>query len=287
MVSKTIKAHLKLKGTRYYLALDAVKAGSLVPGAALSLRHEPNNTHDFNAIAVHLASDNSKIGHLNRKTAPEYVSSLRSKAIISVKVSKVDKESKTDSSLSIIIIVVRLHPDYIDLTAIIRPKIIYLSDVPGVYILENLKTGRVYVGQSLDILKRAKTHLTKLIRGNHENQELQRDFTIFGINGFQFQIVVQIADSKSRLEAEAVEISNLHAADIQTYNMTIDGQGVLPTRQKPSINRPLRVTVPASNTPVVKLQTKLTTKLNAQVTYKWFKIFVLLLGVFAVWAMNH
>jgi hypothetical protein len=54
----------------------------------------------------------------------------------------------------------------------------------GIYAIENTKTKRVYVGQSVHIHKRFSQHLRELEKGTHHSQKLQEAFDEHGAESF-------------------------------------------------------------------------------------------------------
>ena len=53
--------------------------------------------------------------------------------------------------------------------------------VSGIYIITNKITGRLYIGESLDIYRRwHKEHMPQLRKNIHNNKELQNDFNEYG-----------------------------------------------------------------------------------------------------------
>lgn len=62
--------------------------------------------------------------------------------------------------------------------------------IKGIYIIKNLENNRVYVGETLDVVRRWAEHLQKLHDGKHNNKELQKDFNIFGKGVFEFYVEI-------------------------------------------------------------------------------------------------
>lgn len=59
----------------------------------------------------------------------------------------------------------------------------------GVYLIENSKTKRRYVGSSSNVERRIKTHKQHLEKGCHNNRKLQKDHDLYGIDSFKFTIL--------------------------------------------------------------------------------------------------
>ena len=58
----------------------------------------------------------------------------------------------------------------------------------GIYKIENIESGRVYIGYSSCIHDRINTHLKNLNNNSHMNKFLQSDWNNFGKDNFKFSI---------------------------------------------------------------------------------------------------
>jgi excinuclease UvrABC nuclease subunit len=65
----------------------------------------------------------------------------------------------------------------------------------GIYAIENLKTGRRYVGSACCLKRRAKEHFRHLSRGVHHSAYLQRSYNAHGGDNFVFRHVLYCAPS--------------------------------------------------------------------------------------------
>jgi len=60
----------------------------------------------------------------------------------------------------------------------------------GIYCIENLKNGKRYIGQSIDLEKRKKKHF-RMLKGNyHDNTHLQNSYNKYGEKNFKFRILL-------------------------------------------------------------------------------------------------
>lgn len=59
----------------------------------------------------------------------------------------------------------------------------------GVYVIRHVDSGKVYVGSSIDITRRLKTHLSNLRNGKHRNSHLQRAWDKHGERAFTTDIL--------------------------------------------------------------------------------------------------
>lgn len=58
----------------------------------------------------------------------------------------------------------------------------------GIYYIQNIKTGQLYIGQSVDIPRRKREHLRKLRNNSHVNTILQNSFNKYGEDSFIFDV---------------------------------------------------------------------------------------------------
>jgi group I intron endonuclease len=68
----------------------------------------------------------------------------------------------------------------------------------GVYLIKNKKSGKEYIGSSLDICIRIKHHKYQLNSGKHNNKLLQSDWKEFGLNAFVWEIL-EIFNDENKL----------------------------------------------------------------------------------------
>lgn len=98
----------------------------------------------------------------------------------------------------------------------------------GVYVIEDLGSGRVYVGSSVDVAARLRRHRNMLERGTHFCQHLQNAYRLRGSEAFVFRLVVQTTVGDMRRVEEAI-IRGYPLA--QLYNrILVPQQGVLGLR---------------------------------------------------------
>ena len=79
-------------------------------------------------------------------------------------------------------------------------KLIYAA----IYSITNLKTGRVYIGETIDVLNRYTKHQEDLRSGTHTNQSLQNDYLTYGYDNFSFRILEYIP------VPDTLSLNNLH-----------------------------------------------------------------------------
>lgn len=74
----------------------------------------------------------------------------------------------------------------------------------AIYSITNLKTGRVYIGETIDVLNRYAKHQEDLRSGTHTNQSLQNDYLTYGYDNFTFRILEYIP------VPDTLSLNNLH-----------------------------------------------------------------------------
>jgi len=85
-----------------------------------------------------------------------------------------------------------------------------LKDVSGIYCIEHIASGQLYIGQSKDIHTRLRDHKSYLKTGRHRNYFLQKIYTIEGIEGLRFYLVERCEESQLT-QKEQSYIDSLHS----------------------------------------------------------------------------
>lgn len=97
----------------------------------------------------------------------------------------------------------------------------------GIYKIENDIDGKVYIGQSVDIISRWNRHKNRLSKGIHENKHLQRAWDLYGSENFIFDIVY-LCDINDLDKYECKAISQYNSSNPEYgYNKTDGGIGAL------------------------------------------------------------
>ena len=69
----------------------------------------------------------------------------------------------------------------------------------GIYKIENRINKMVYIGESLDIMKRWEQHISELSSNIHHNYKLQKDWNKYGQDNFSFEVIVTLDDKIKKL----------------------------------------------------------------------------------------
>ena len=93
----------------------------------------------------------------------------------------------------------------------------------GIYKIENLINKKVYIGQSVDINTRFRSHKSELKRKNHSNRHIQNSYDKYGLEGFNFSIL-EICDANEldNLEIKWIKVTDSTNQD-KGYNLESGG----------------------------------------------------------------
>lgn len=91
----------------------------------------------------------------------------------------------------------------------------------GIYKIENLINGSIYIGQSIDIEKRWSTHISILNQNNHYNAHLQNAWNKYGSENFKFSIVEEC--KQFELNDREIYWIDKYDSFINGYNLTHGG----------------------------------------------------------------
>lgn len=97
----------------------------------------------------------------------------------------------------------------------------------GIYKIENKVNGKVYIGQSVNIENRWKSHIRELNNGIHCNRHLLGSWKKYGQDNFEFKTIC-VCNEDELDEKEIYYIDLYKSFDYDYgYNMTLGGQGSL------------------------------------------------------------
>lgn len=91
--------------------------------------------------------------------------------------------------------------------------------VSGVYKITNIKTGKVYIGESVNVVVRIATHFDQLEKDIHVNLELQHDYDTCDPSDFAYELLEECSNKKSALRAlESKYIGDYLEKGFRLYN---------------------------------------------------------------------
>lgn len=86
-----------------------------------------------------------------------------------------------------------------------------------IYKIENVVTGKYYIGRSNNFHLRKNSHLSTLRNNKHGNKALQKAFNKHGENSFQFIIIKELKDDENLIEEEQKFLDEL-SKDYKSWN---------------------------------------------------------------------
>ena len=99
-----------------------------------------------------------------------------------------------------------------------------LMKLCGIYYIENLKNGKRYIGQSIDIYHRWEHHRSELNNGKHHNDYLQKAWNKYGENNFEF-VILELCDYDVLDKKESFYINYYDTTNRDNgYNLKSGGQ---------------------------------------------------------------
>lgn len=107
--------------------------------------------------------------------------------------------------------------------------------ISGIYVIENILNGKVYVGSSVHIKRRTTIHRSCLRGGYHGNEHLQRAWTKYGESAFEFRIV-QHCPEEDLTTTEQYWLDKL-SSEAEVYNVAIATDSSMRGRKMPESGR--------------------------------------------------
>ena len=94
-----------------------------------------------------------------------------------------------------------------------------MKEITGIYLIENLKNGKCYVGKSINVYRRIKEHFTTLSKNKHFNSHFQRCYNKTGGKWFVGGLIEECAEYLLN-ERENYWMDYFYAID-EGYNMEL------------------------------------------------------------------
>lgn len=102
----------------------------------------------------------------------------------------------------------------------------------GIYKIEHIDSGKVYVGSAANFVKRFSAHRVALRKSSHPNSKLQRAWDKYGESSFNFVIIEAIDDQKILIIREQFWINKLVAV-ANGYNIAPTAGSALGRKTSP------------------------------------------------------
>ena len=95
------------------------------------------------------------------------------------------------------------------------------ESIAGIYYIKHTKTGRFYIGSSINVGRRLRQHLTKLDHNKHKNKTLQQDFNnddklLFGM------LTTGLLEDMDKIESVEYNLIRLHLLSNKCYNKCLN-----------------------------------------------------------------
>jgi group I intron endonuclease len=102
-----------------------------------------------------------------------------------------------------------------------------LPESAGIYGIKSKISGKYYVGRSLNIPKRFKSHLRNLKGNKHDNYLLQQEWNLHGPDNFELEILDTSANTRNKLERLEIQwIKEFREKDI-SLNISNGGKSAV------------------------------------------------------------
>lgn len=98
------------------------------------------------------------------------------------------------------------------------------SKVSGIYCIENSVNNKKYIGSSINIYNRYRTHKAELKKGKSHSPILQNEWNEYGEENFEIYIV-EVCGQTNLLDREEYHISTMNTKFPHGYNLTDYGSG--------------------------------------------------------------
>lgn len=94
-----------------------------------------------------------------------------------------------------------------------------ISDVPGIYQITCIPTGKIYVGSAKSLRKRYQSHFGSLQRNEHHNPKLQNAFRKYGFDAFVFVVLEYVLFPEMLITREQFWLDKLKPFGKRGFNI--------------------------------------------------------------------
>lgn len=107
----------------------------------------------------------------------------------------------------------------------------YSTPAAGIYLIQNTKNGKVYIGRTTNLRRRWNNHKRDLNNQKHHNQHLQRAWNKYGEKVFKFMVLERCP--KEQLREREQHYLDIYIKQSICYNesASADGGGGIPTEE--------------------------------------------------------
>lgn len=97
----------------------------------------------------------------------------------------------------------------------------------GIYKIEHVASGRIYVGSAVSLHARWNEHRAKLRRNKHENRRLQNAWNKYGADAFAFSVIEFVINRTDLMPREQHWIDAIQSAKRPNFNLRPDARTML------------------------------------------------------------
>lgn len=130
----------------------------------------------------------------------------------------------------------------------------------GIYIIKNKINEKVYVGSSINLKNRKRSHFIQLKNNKHINQHLQNAWNKYGVDGFSFEIV-EFCEREFLREREIY--------NIEKFNSIINGYNIMEVDENHFIHSKSTKLKIGSKSKIKKLSKETKEKIRKSVKASW------------------
>lgn len=92
-------------------------------------------------------------------------------------------------------------------------------DFPGVYAIINMHNNKMYIGSSVNIKNRLRSHFKSLHNGTHANKNLQAEWNLYGEQGFFYDLLEEVENVGALLVREQLYLDSFFNKNLDLYNI--------------------------------------------------------------------
>jgi group I intron endonuclease len=113
-----------------------------------------------------------------------------------------------------------------------------MEKITGIYKIENVVNGNLYVGSAINIARRWNGHINSLRLGKHKNSHLQSAWKLYGESAFSFTVLENVDEPSRLIEREQYYIDSI----CPEYNICLTANSHAGVRHRAEAIEKLRIT---------------------------------------------